>query len=190
MSAQLHGTWRWIKQIDRDGKEDATRQAMPHEYTFNPDGSASFNLPGGPKLPMRWKIVDGRLRIGGARGEKGQGTLRFEMPDPNTLILFDKHERQGVFERVPDEEQKESWVVKFARVGKGVVYEDSKRTIRFDAVLQDGRWQIHTHRWTDAGGNVHDRTEEIQSVIVPRVVNYLHMGGWKGRVEIVAQPPR
>jgi hypothetical protein len=189
MSTQLHGTWRWVKQIDRDGKEDTTPMPAPPNYTFSPDGSASWNAPGGAKLPMRWKIVDGRLQIGGARGEKGQSTQRFEMPDPNTLVLFDKHDRRGVFERVPDAEQKESWVVKIAGGGKRVDYEDGKQTCRFDAELQaGGRWLIHAYRWTGADGRVHESTGEIQSVIIPRVVDYLHMGGWKGRVDVLTEP--
>lgn len=188
MSTQLHGTWRWVKQIDRNGKEDTTPMPAPPNYTFNPDGSASFNFPTGPKLPMRWKIVDGRLFIGGARGEKGQSTVRFEIPDPNTLVLFDKHDRRGVFEKVPDAEQKESWLVRIARSMKRVDYEDGRRTCLFDAEFQQGRWLIHTYRWTAADGSVHESSSEIRSVVVPRVVDYLHMGGWKGRVDVLSEP--
>src|SRR5437879_12989040 len=103
------------------------------------------------------------------------------MPDSNTLVLFDRHDRRGIFERDPDEEEKESWIVKIARSGKRVDYEDSKQTCRFHAELQQGRWLIHAYRWTGADGSTHESTSEIRSVIVPRIVDYLHMGGWKGR---------
>jgi hypothetical protein len=96
MSTQLHGTWRYLKHIDRDGTEDTRPLTAQVDYTLNPDGSASWSVPGGPKMPMRWKVANGRLNIGGS----GKG-FRFEMPDPNTLVLLDNHDRRSVFERVP-----------------------------------------------------------------------------------------
>ena len=83
---------------------------------------------------------------------------------------------------------KESWIVKFARGNKRVDYEDGKQTCCFDAELQQGRWVIHGYCWKDKEGIVHESTDQIRSVIIPRVVEYLHIGGWKGRVDVLSEP--
>src|SRR2546429_1768739 len=99
MSVQLHGTWKWTKHLDKSGTEDSRYQA-PGNYTFNADGSGSFDVPRKFSLPMKWKIVDGRLRFGGARGAKGQSTVDFEMPSPDVLVFIDRYGHRDFFTRV------------------------------------------------------------------------------------------
>ena len=103
MSAEIHGTWKWTKHLDKSGTEDPRYQA-PGTYTFNPDGSGSFDVAGKISLPMKWKIVDGRLQFGGARGVKGQSTVSFETPDPSLLVFIDKYGHRDFFSRVDDAE--------------------------------------------------------------------------------------
>ena len=98
MSAHIPGTWRFVKALKKDGTPDPSQ--APGLYTFNADGSGSFDMPGGFALPMKWKIVDGRLCFGGARGAKGQSTVDFEMPDPNTLVMIIRHSQRAIYERV------------------------------------------------------------------------------------------
>ena len=187
MSTQLHGTWRFVKCLDRDGKEEPN--APRNAYTFNPDGSASVDFPNGPKLPMRWKIGEGRLMIQGPGGGKGQGTVRFELPDPNVLVMYGKADSSAVFERVPDQEVKPGWLIKSVAAGKQLSYEDGVRTCRFRVSLQHGRMVLHAHKWADAKRAEHDVTPEIRDLIIPRVVDYLERGGWRNKVEVLWNPP-
>jgi hypothetical protein len=187
MSTQLHGTWRFVKCLDRDGKEEPN--CPRNSYTFNPDGSASFDLPDGPKLPMRWKIIEGRLRIEGAGGGKGQGTVRFELPEPNVLVMYGRNDTRAVFERVPDREVKPGWLVRSLARGKQLSYEDGERTCRFNVSLEQGRLVLHAYKWTDAQRIEHELTPELRQQVVPRVVDYLQRGGWRDKVDLLLDPP-
>ena len=187
MSTQLHGTWRFVRCLDRNGKEEPN--APCNSYTFNPDGSASFDFPNGPKLPMRWSIVEGRLKLQGAGGGKGQGTVRFELPEPNVLVMYGKNDSSAVFERVPDQEVKPGWQVKSLATGKQLSYEDGERTCRFSVSLRQARLVLHAYRWADAEHAEHELTPEIRALVVPRVVEYLERGGWRSKVEVLYNPP-
>ena len=92
-SMQLHGTWRCTSWINGGKKEDRNYLS----YTFNPDGSAASGMESGP---MRWWIKDGLLCIEYVgQVESVISIHRFEMPDPNTLVLYVKSSRYGVFNR-------------------------------------------------------------------------------------------
>lgn len=93
MSEAIVGTWRFVKYADgRDSQ-------LPGSYTFNADGSGSFNLPNGYSLAMKWKLADGRLSFGGVSGE-GQTTVEFECPDADTLIFVDSNRLTVIYQKV------------------------------------------------------------------------------------------
>jgi hypothetical protein len=73
---ELVGTWQWLETYSKTDEVMPPSPTMPKiVYVFAPDGSAGFmpgHFPGAPTgMPMRWGVIDGRLRIGGAKGLKG-----------------------------------------------------------------------------------------------------------------------
>jgi hypothetical protein len=90
MSQAIVGTWSFLKYMD--GRESR----LPGTYTFNADGSGSFDLPDGLSLPMRWKILGSRLRFGGA----SQSTVDLHFPDDDTLVLTDNNGMAVAYGRV------------------------------------------------------------------------------------------
>jgi hypothetical protein len=105
---ELVGTWQWLETYSKSGELMPHSPTMPKiVYVFAPDGSAGFmpgHFPGAPTgMPMRWGVIDGRLRIGGAKGLKGHSTHPFECPDASHLVLYDRSGGRSVFGRVPGE---------------------------------------------------------------------------------------
>ena len=101
---ELVGTWQCSAEYGTSGELLPLTAKAPDVYLFAADGSGRFmpdGFPGVPAgLPMRWGVIDGRLRIGGAR--TGRSTHRFEFPDANTLVLYDRYGARSVFVRLPD----------------------------------------------------------------------------------------
>ena len=96
------GTWRFVKQLKRNGDQDPNVQC-PATYTFTNDGDVALAFNGGATMKMRWKLVDGKLQMHMPHPIPGQSTHPFEFPDDNTLILFDSSRRKMVFARQPDD---------------------------------------------------------------------------------------
>jgi hypothetical protein len=93
MSEAIVGTWRFLSYTDtRDSQ-------IPGTYTFNRDGSGSFDLPNGVSLPLKWTVVGGRLRFGGPSDEE-QSSVDFQFPSEETLMLSDGRGLGVIYERV------------------------------------------------------------------------------------------
>jgi len=103
VNLDISGTWRWIKHLDRKGNEEPLH-ADYSTYTFASDGSGSLDGPGALSYPLKWKIVDGRLRFvvyfGSVRGAQAQTTVDFEMPTKDELHIIDRYRHHEVYERV------------------------------------------------------------------------------------------
>jgi hypothetical protein len=190
MSTELHGTWRLIASLDRHGKEHPS--SFHAEYSFNADGSASFNFPDGSRLPMQWKLVNGRLLIGARLKEKTRTSVGFEMPVPDRLILRGMHgsmDQGAVFERVPEKEMRLGWSVWIESGSEHVTYEDDERTCRFRIDLGAGGVVVHTYEWLDVNGKKQDVTRDVIDVVVRRTVDYLQKAGWRDKVQVIGAPP-
>jgi hypothetical protein len=90
------GSWVFVK-ATKDGAD--CPMECPGNYTFNADGSGSFDMQRGASIPLVWKFVGEKLRFGAPWG-KGQSTVGFEMPSPDTLIMIDRYRQNLIFERV------------------------------------------------------------------------------------------
>ena len=51
---------------------------------------------------MHWKVEGGRLRLA-TLVPRSQSTHNYETPDPDTLVLLDRHGGRSVFKRRPAE---------------------------------------------------------------------------------------
>jgi len=97
---QLVGTWVWDSTVLKSGKPLPPQPAsVPRvTYVFMADGSGTM-MPGTiAACVMRWKAEDGRLRLA-TSVPKSQSTHEYETPDPDTLVLLDRHGGRNVFRR-------------------------------------------------------------------------------------------
>ena len=101
---QSVGTWVWDSAVLKSGKPHPPLPANVPKvtYTFMADGSGTM-MPGTiAACVMRWKVQDGRLRLT-TSVPKSQSTHEYETPDPDTLVLLDRHGGRNVFKRQPGE---------------------------------------------------------------------------------------
>jgi hypothetical protein len=96
----LVGTWVWDSAVLKSGKPVPPMPAnIPRvTYAFSADGSGTM-MPGTiAAAAMHWTVADGRLRLTTAV-PKSQSTHDYETPDPDTLVLLDRHGGRSVFKR-------------------------------------------------------------------------------------------
>src|SRR5437868_566794 len=96
----LVGTWVWDSGVLKSGKPMPPMPAnVPRvTYTFLADGSGTM-MPGTiAATAVRWAIADGRLRLSTAV-PKSQSAHDYEIQDPDTLVLVDRHGGRSVFKR-------------------------------------------------------------------------------------------
>ena len=187
----LHGTWRWVKELNRDGKEYPKLVGLSVTYRFSLDGSSFMRLSNGLAVSMQWKINDGRLRMKFG-GEKGHRTTGFEITPTNVLTLFDRYGHRSVFERISDNEANPWWIVSLGKRNKKlqVSYEDDDQCVcHFGFDLQQGRWIFRAYQWWDTNGIMHDSDSKMCKLILPRMVDFLQK--WLGdRLDILFDPPK
>jgi hypothetical protein len=96
----LVGTWAWDSSVLKSGKPMPPPPAnIPRvTYTFLADGSGTMKPGTIPTVAMHWKVAEGRLRLTTAV-PKSQSTHDYEIPDPQTLVLLDRHGGRNVFKR-------------------------------------------------------------------------------------------
>lgn len=93
------GTWQCVETCKKSGESFRYPDGAPKlTYQLIADGSGVL-MPGTiAEWPMRWSVVEGRVRLG-ATSPKSKSTHPYEFVDADTLALHVAHGERNVFKR-------------------------------------------------------------------------------------------
>lgn len=190
MQTSIQGVWRSDRFISPKGKEEIS--PVPYAFVFEADGSGFMSVADSPQVvPLEWKIQESRLCLRFKAPKERWKHRDFKVHSPNTLTLHSRGTHE-VFQRISKEALGHWWSVRFAKRCKQVNYQDDEGRIRHFRVHYNFKrpcWFIHAYNWYDESGSRHELDIETRNLIVPRVVQYLHSGGWKDMVDVLYESP-